>query len=409
MRLESLGHEVISIVETGEEAVSQAAAAEVVLMDIRLDGPMDGIQAAARIREEHAVPVIFLTAHTDRATLERAKASGPFGYLVKPLVQASLQTAIEIAVYKHRMERELEEREAWLTSILSSISDAVIATGPAGNIQMLNPAAEALTGWTQADAESESVSKLLAFTDADSGEPCEDPIPLAIVRDASIALGRNAQMETRNGTKALVEGEAAPVKANGGIIGAVLNLRDVSARKWEEQHLRQTQKMEVAARLAAGHDGYLQAAAAAAHGIQFEVLLPRWMEPESFRASEGIPQQPTILLVEAREAVRSQIHNYFESNGYNLLEAGDAAEALALAEIHDGSLDLVIAPEGVTAGITEALQPQHPSLLALKVVDDIGTEAPDRIHHPYTQLALMEKVTALLRQTKDQATAASAS
>ena len=119
-RLEALGHEVVGIASTAEEALEQAPAAEVVLMDIQIDGPTDGVKAAAQIRDRYHLPVIFLTAHADRATLDRAKLADPFGYIVKPLGHASLHTSLEIGVYKHRMERQLEEREAWLRATLNS-------------------------------------------------------------------------------------------------------------------------------------------------------------------------------------------------------------------------------------------------------------------------------------------------
>jgi CheY-like chemotaxis protein len=103
-RLTALGHEVVASVGTAEEALGKASGADIVLMDIRIDGPVDGIEAAARIRERYHLPVIFLTAHADRPTVERAKLTGAFGYLVKPIAHASLNTAIEIALYKHQME-----------------------------------------------------------------------------------------------------------------------------------------------------------------------------------------------------------------------------------------------------------------------------------------------------------------
>src|ERR1700736_3113676 len=119
-RLQALGHEVVATVATAEEAVEQAAGADLVLMDIRIDGQRDGIAAAQEVRARHHIPVVFLTAHADRATLDRAKAADPFGYLVKPLGPASLHTSIEMAIYKHCLERQLEEQEAWLRTTLAS-------------------------------------------------------------------------------------------------------------------------------------------------------------------------------------------------------------------------------------------------------------------------------------------------
>src|SRR5579872_6005282 len=112
--LEALGHTVVGTVSTAAEAIEQAPNAQVVLMDIRLDGPVDGIEAASKIRERYRLPVVFLTAQADPSTLERAKLAAPYGYMIKPLVHASLQPSIEIAMYKHQMEARLEESEAWM-------------------------------------------------------------------------------------------------------------------------------------------------------------------------------------------------------------------------------------------------------------------------------------------------------
>ena len=92
----------------GEEAVSLARELrpDLVLMDIRLAGPMDGVEAAEIIRRECDLPVIYLTAHSDRATLERAKLTEPFGYLLKPFEELDLETHIAMALYKHRAERD---------------------------------------------------------------------------------------------------------------------------------------------------------------------------------------------------------------------------------------------------------------------------------------------------------------
>jgi two-component system cell cycle sensor histidine kinase/response regulator CckA len=224
-RLEALGHTVAGTVGTAKEAIEHAPGADIVLMDIRLDGPADGIEAATQIRERYHLPVVFLTAHADRSTLERAKLAAPFGYIVKPLAHAALQTTLEIAIYKHRMERELAEREAWLSTTLASVTDAVIVTDPQGNVRMINRAAEDLL-------------------DKNPAIP-EDTVTLAILQDGPIAIETQLQGKT-------VEGSAAPVKASGRTIGAVLTLRDVSARKREEQQRAQAQRAEVATRLAAG-------------------------------------------------------------------------------------------------------------------------------------------------------------
>ena len=154
MRLENRGHEVIDIVSTGEEAVAKAreTCPDLILMDITLKGRIDGVQAAAEIRAARDVPVIYVTAHADASTLDRAKITGPFGYVLKPFEEQELHTAIEMALYKHAMDRRLRESERWLATTLRSIADAVVTTDREGTITFLNPYAEQLTGWSQSEA-----------------------------------------------------------------------------------------------------------------------------------------------------------------------------------------------------------------------------------------------------------------
>ena len=112
-KLRRLGYEVSGVTGRGEEAVALAREGrpDLVLMDVHLLGPMDGVEAAARIRRECALPVIFVTAHSDRATLERAKLSEPFGYILKPFEHRDLETHIEMSLYRHRTEAALRESE----------------------------------------------------------------------------------------------------------------------------------------------------------------------------------------------------------------------------------------------------------------------------------------------------------
>ncbi len=103
-RLARLGYTIAGVTRFGEEAVqmAQQACPDVVLMDIRLEGAMDGIEAAERIRQHCQVPVVYLTAYADEDTLKRARITEPFGYVLKPFEERELRTVIEMALYKHQ-------------------------------------------------------------------------------------------------------------------------------------------------------------------------------------------------------------------------------------------------------------------------------------------------------------------
>jgi len=588
-RLEALGHVVVGPAGTAAEALELAPGADIVLMDVRIDGPADGIEAAKRIRERYHLPVIFLTAHADRPTLDSAKVTGAFGYLVKPVAHAALNTALEMAVYKHRMERKLEEREALLRTTIGSVADAVVVTDHLSRVLMLNRAAENLTGWTHAEAEGQPVLRVLRLVDAESGEPAQDPVPLAILKDAPMPLDRTWQLISRGGVQMMIEGSAAPVKASGIALGTALTFRDVSARLWEEKQLRQAQRVDAAGRMAARISGEyetllaiirsqsehllrqfgdyspareaieeIQESAAAAEtltrrltrfgtrqatgepellsingmlrrmakliesvagarievairpspqagkvrvdaaqleqaimnlvlhacarmpeggqllietgktelpragsvapyvslnishtgpetdleklfepasiaedglalamvhssvaehggyisacpvslGYRFEMLLPLASEALLGDASPEPGAVASVLLVDYRERVRAQLHNHFEAEGYNLLEAVDDQEALALGEVHEGSLDLLVAEAADADRIGAALRQGHPRLQVLRIVDE-AEAAANEIRRPFTQAALLEKAAQLLGPVDAEATTSS--
>ena len=194
-RLNEMGHQVVATASTSKEALDRAPEADIVLMDIRINGPVDGIETATLIRESLQLPVIFLTAHADQSTIDRAKLSGPFGYILKPISYGSLNTSIEIALDKHRSERQLQVREELLRSTLDSVADAVVTTDHLSRVLMLNGAAEALTGWTQTEAEGQPLLRVLRLVDGESGEPAEDPVPLAILKDEVLPLHRSCQFD----------------------------------------------------------------------------------------------------------------------------------------------------------------------------------------------------------------------
>lgn len=137
-RLEALGYIIVATTSSGESAIqiAQENNPDLVLMDIKLKGVIDGIEAATQIWNRFQIPVVYLTAYSDEETVERAKVTEPYGYILKPFEAKDLGTTIEISLYKHQMERKLREREQWLTTTLKCIGDAVITTDSQGLITL---------------------------------------------------------------------------------------------------------------------------------------------------------------------------------------------------------------------------------------------------------------------------------
>jgi len=122
-RLTRLGCEVVGRVASGEEAVQLATALkpELVLMDINLQGELDGTQTAQRLRNQLQLPVVYLTASSEAAVVKRAKSTEAFGYLLKPLDERLLQITIEMALYKHQMEQERNKLLGELQEALANV------------------------------------------------------------------------------------------------------------------------------------------------------------------------------------------------------------------------------------------------------------------------------------------------
>jgi CheY-like chemotaxis protein len=121
--LRKLGHEVTDTVPSGEQALARVKEnrPDLIFMDIGLKGEMDGIETAAKIRSLYSIPVIFLTAFVDEKTLDRAKGTIPAGYLTKPFEENDLRIAIEVGLYRAKLENQREELIKELQEAMSKI------------------------------------------------------------------------------------------------------------------------------------------------------------------------------------------------------------------------------------------------------------------------------------------------
>jgi two-component system cell cycle sensor histidine kinase/response regulator CckA len=201
-----------------------------------LEGAMDGIEAAEAIRRRDDVPVIYLTAHSDPATLARAKLTGPFGYILKPFEERDLAAQIEMALYKHQTDRQLREQREWLRVTLTSIGDAVIAADAAGHITFLNPVAESLTGWPAEEASGRPLSEVVPLINEQNGQPLEGPVARVLREGRTMALANHAALVSRDGRIVPIEDSAAPIlDAAGQVIGAVLVFHDVTEKRRAEK------------------------------------------------------------------------------------------------------------------------------------------------------------------------------
>jgi PAS domain S-box-containing protein len=232
--LKRLGYTVLGMAVTGEEAITQVATLrpDLVLMDIHLLGAMDGTTAADYVRRHFDIPVVYLTAYSDDATLRRVNLSEPFGYLIKPFEERELLVTIETALYRYTVEQKLKRMERWLAATLTSIGDAVIATDLKGQITFMNPIAEQLTGWTQAEAVGQEVTDYCVICDEATYVRLEHPVARALREGMVIDLNSQAVLFRRDGSPIPIEQSAAPIRdAQGAVTGVVLIVRDVTEQR----------------------------------------------------------------------------------------------------------------------------------------------------------------------------------
>lgn len=164
-KLKKLGYELVGITSSGEEAIQKAEEnhPDLVLMDINIEGNLDGIETAEVLRNRFHTPVIYLTAYADENTLDRAKKTQPLGYIVKPFESDQLRSSIEVALYKNEIEQRSKQTEEKLKGALDQLGAGIVTTDENGSLLFMNPAAEKLIGCKYEDYLGKPIQDILFF------------------------------------------------------------------------------------------------------------------------------------------------------------------------------------------------------------------------------------------------------
>ncbi len=252
-QLERLDYEVVGIADNGRDALAMASEARpsLVFMDIIIQGPLDGIRTADELSRRVDVPIVFLTAHSDAATVRRARQVRPYGYLVKPFDERDLHTTVEMALYRHRSEAKA--RLLMKAVATATVGMAVVdARDLEQRFMMANPAFEKMSGYSEEALCRRSPWQLEG--------PCTDVAASAELRQA-LAEGRDARVsyavQRDDGTPWWTELSMSVLRnAVGDPTHFLFVYNDITARKEAEAALLRAQKMEAIGQLTGGvaHD-----------------------------------------------------------------------------------------------------------------------------------------------------------
>ena len=241
VRLEMLGYRVIDIAYSGEEAIekTETLRPNIVLMNTRLKGTIDGLQTGSHIRDDQDIPIVYMVDYGSQATIRRVGTTSPFGYIFRPFDEKQIFATIETALIRHQLERKLEQSRQWLNTTLTSIGDGVVATDEQGLIRFFNPKAMEYTGLHHTEAIGRSLDEVLNVVQESSREPID-------VLDFHRRLPKVASRVGFDGLLIPQSGHPLPIEAKitsiedgkGGVYGMVLIFRDVTQQRQAVREIR---------------------------------------------------------------------------------------------------------------------------------------------------------------------------
>jgi PAS domain S-box-containing protein len=224
-KLTKLGYEVVGTVMAGEEAPEAAERhrPDLILMDIKLAGLVDGVDAAGAIQINMDVPIVFVTAFSDEATLDRVKRLSPYGYVIKPYQITDLSITIDLALSRHQADKRIRQQERQLHSALNYVGDGLIATDLSGNVAFLNGTAEQVTGVAHDSAFGKAFTESVRLQLENAAE---NPIQTALKKRENVRVVGIIRNKENEQLATAIVGNVMPTKdERGNITGTLFTFR----------------------------------------------------------------------------------------------------------------------------------------------------------------------------------------
>ncbi len=249
-----MGYDVVGTAASAAECLERAEAQrpDLVLMDIRIEGALDGIETARILRTRYDVPIIFLTAFADEHTVARARETEAHGYILKPFRAGELRSAVEIALFKHEMEMRLKIREQWFATTLRAIGDAVMAVDGEGRVKFANPVAERLLGSSADELLGRTLPDVFHPIDERTRAPIALPSPREVADGKSTPLAEGAALVSASGEHPIEDSLSPIIDDTGKLLGAVIVFRDVSEQRRLRERAALSDRLTSLGTLAAG-------------------------------------------------------------------------------------------------------------------------------------------------------------
>lgn len=239
------GFTVVGLVSSGEKTIQEIERAnpDLILMDIKLKGKMDGIETAEIIKNRFNLPVIYLTSYKDEKTLLRAKVTEPYGYIIKPFDPKELKILIDLSYYKHKTGEKLKEGKEWLSTTLNSIGEGVIAVNSNGTIQYMNPIAEKLTGWCENEINNIVVNDVLRIYDDEEKNIFSDLLSSIYHNMFSREKHNNLILLNRHNEKIPIDFYGSSIKNDKNkVLGAVFTFKDITESRKASEKIRESEE-----------------------------------------------------------------------------------------------------------------------------------------------------------------------